>query len=591
MGPWSSADVITRASDKSRTDLPWWRRRWVRALAIFTVAALIRIPFQASYLVNWDSVNFALGVESFDLESHQPHPPGYLGYVLLGRLIDWFVGDPVAALTGISVIAGAAATTGVYLLATRIVSERAALIAAGLFGTSPLVWYYSEVPLTYIVEVALALPLVMFVLEARRQQRPIFLFAAAALLALMGAVRQTSLVLFLPLLVYAAVVFSNRVKLAAGALLAGLVSIWLVPLIVLSGGPISYLQLSSQLAELTGGATWFGAGSAVIRNFVVVTTALVLGMHVALLALPVEALSKVKSPRLARDDRRLLMIWALPALFTYLLIHSGQLGYVLMLLPIGIMWSAKVFSAHLTVPKLRTALAGALIALNAVGFFVLPEVAYATVSRGQISFPERMATNTLVQRGIQQVSLPKNDAHWESMLRWVEGWSEDDAAVLAEPRDGGSFRHLSFYLPEMLIYGLGVDKGGTFGHLFTSFENSTDYSVERLQDAAADLVIPDDVETLLIPDPRLQERLDGVLDLEYHELDTGAVVATAEVPRLHEIVFLGSTGTPFLPLSADVDTTDVEPVVVAAEDACPGNPDVNPIPVDPSLSGFVLSVC
>lgn len=562
------------------------RRRWFRALIVFAVAALIRIPFQANYLVNWDSVNFALGVESFDLESHQPHPPGYLGYVLLGRLIDWFIGDPVMALTGLSVVAGAAATAGVYLLATRIVSERSAILAAALFGTSPLVWYYSEVPLTYIVEVALTLPFVILVLESRKQRRESLLLAAAVLLAGMGAVRQTSLVLLLPLLVYGAWAFPWRVRLRCGAVLGAVAMVWLIPLLVMSGGIVSYLELSSQLAELTGGATWLGAGSGVLQNIIVVTAALALGMHVALLAIPVYLTTRNMSSPISRDDRRLLITWGLPALLTYLIIHSGQLGYVLILLPIGIIWASEVFTSRFEVPVLRTALVGLLIIINGIGFFVLPEIAYATVGRGTVSFPEEMATNTLIRRGIQQVSLPRNDAHWDALLSWVQSHDEERIAVLAEPRDGGSFRHLSFYLPETLMFGLGIDRQGSFGHLFTSDEHDTDYSVERLRQGDKTLEIPPSVDRLLIPDPRLQEKLEGVLDLEYETLSTGAMVATADVPS-RPIVFIGAAGTPSMELSLPSTGPETAGLIVAPA-ACKAFEDDSlvfeaPAPVQPFI--------
>jgi hypothetical protein len=571
MGPTSSTAAVEGTVKRDfgpSVGVAWWRRRWVRALIIFCVAALIRIPFRASYLVNWDSVNFALGVESFDLESHQPHPPGYLGYVLLGRVIDWLVRDPVTALTAISVVAGSAATMLVYLLATRMTSERAAIIAAALFGTSPLVWYYSEVALTYILEVALAVPLVLLILEARKQRRAGLLMVATVLLAAMGAIRQTSLILFLPLLIYGAMAFAPKVRFRSAALLAALSMTWLVPLVILSGGPINYLRLSSQLAELTGGATWLGSGAGLVQNFVVVTAALVVGLHVALLAIPISALSKVKSRRLESEHRRILIVWGLPALLVYLFIHSGQLGYVLVLLPIGIIWASKVFDAHITVPALRPALAGVLIAVNAVGFFVLPEVAYSAVSRGQVSFPERLATNTLMQRGIQQVSLPRNDAHWEALLAWVETFDGDRVAVIAEPRDGGSFRHLSFYLPDSLIYGLGTDRNGSFGHLFTSFGNKTNYSVERLSDASTRLRLPESVDTLLIPDPRLQEGFADILELRYETLDNGAVVALARVPDNRPIIFLGSSGDAAVELWRDGDQEGFRTLIAASGAAC-----------------------
>ena len=551
------------------------------------MSVLVRIPFRATYLVNWDSVNFALGVETFDLASHQPHPPGYLGYVFLGRIIDWFVGDPVLALTAISIVAGATATMGVYLLATRFVSEQAALLAAGLFGTSPLVWYYSEVPLTYIVEVALALPLVLLVLESRKQRSTALLYAAVVLLAVMGAVRQTSLVLFFPLLVYAASAFPWKIRLRGAALLSGLVSLWLIPLLVMSGGVVEYLRLSTQLAGLTGGATWFGAGAGVLQNFIVVALAIVLGMHLALLALPVEVFSRVKSPPFDRDHRHLMMVWGLPALLTYLLIHSGQLGYVLLLLPVGIIWASKVLTFKLSGAAMRAAVAtGVLIVANGLGFFVLPEIAYATVSRGRVDFPERMASNTLVQRGIQQVSLPRNDAHWETLLTWVETFDTDEVVVLAEPRDGGSFRHLSFYLPDFLVYGLGTDKQETFGHLFTSAGNRTDYSVERLERAVPLLEFPSGIDKILVLDPRLQERLDGVLVLEYEELDTGAVVAVADVPEHGPIIFLGGSGSPGLTVTLHAG----EPGngVIAVKGSCPGNLET-PLPYDRAAG--VVTVC
>ena len=582
-----SANALTRARHEltQAVDTPFWQRRGVRAAAIFLIAVLVRIPFRASYLVNWDSVNFALGVGSFDLASHQPHPPGYLGYVLLGRFIDWFVGDPVVALTGISIVAGAAATMGVYVLATRFVSERASLIAAGLFGTSPLVWYYSEVPLTYIVEVALALPLVLLVFEARKQQAAGLLYGAAVLLAVMGAVRQTSLVLFLPLFVYAAMVFPWRIRLRSAAVLGSLVTLWLIPLLILSGGPLHYLQLSSQLAGLTGGATWLGAGAGVLQNFIVVTLAIVLGMHIALMAIPLEILSKDKSSAIASHHRRLMTIWGLPPLIVYLFVHSGQLGYVLLLLPIGIIWASKVFAARLSAPALRSAVAaGLLIVANGLGFFVLPEIAYGTVSEGQVDFPERMASNTLVQRGIQQVSLPRNDAHWEALLSWVETFDSDEVVVLAEPRDGGSFRHLSFYLPDYLVYGLGADTSGTFGHLFTSAENGTDYSVESLDEASSSLDFPENVVTVLVPDPRLQDRLDGVLAIEYETLENGAVVGWAEVPMHNPILFLGGSGAPGLELAADTNGGGPDAAVLAVKGSCPGNVETSLI-YDRALGG------
>src|SRR5215831_2233873 len=49
---------------------------------IFFFTHLFNLP---RTLEDLDSVNFALGVEHFDVGSHQPHPPGYPVYIALAK--------------------------------------------------------------------------------------------------------------------------------------------------------------------------------------------------------------------------------------------------------------------------------------------------------------------------------------------------------------------------------------------------------------------------------------------------------------------------------------------------------------------------
>lgn len=528
-----------------RTFLPpdvAWRRPAIRALAVFAVSLAVRVWFRATYLVNWDAVNFALGVESFDLEHHQPHPPGYVGYVLLGRLVRWIVGDPVLALTAVSVLSGAVATMFVYILGRRVVNERAALVAAVLFGTSPLVWYYSGVALTYIVEVALALPFVWLAMKARETRSLRWLALATVVLALMGALRQTSLVLFLPVWLYAWFPFPTRDKVRTAGLLTVGTVIWLVPLLIISGGPLAYLHLSMDLAQLTGGVTWLGAGPGVLQNFAIVITGLVLGLHVSLFAIPLAIIRRRQDDRRPLEHRRLLLTWALPPLTVYLFVHSGQLGYVLVLLPVGIFWAASVFEASFKQAARAVTVAGLLVVINVAGFTVLPELAVAAAREGRIPLPDTVASPWLFERGIRQASLVRSDAYWDALIGEIETFDPERTAVLAEPRDGGSFRHVAFYLPEYVVYGVGDDLDGAIGHLFTGEGRRTDYSVDRLDNAASILPLPNGIDTLVIPDARLREVFEEVPDIETRRLDDGSRVAVVEVPPDSSILFLGEEG-------------------------------------------------
>ena len=69
-----------------------------------------RWPYRARMLYNWDAVQFALALTEFDVAKHQPHPPGYLLYVGLGRLANRWAGDPALAYVGLAMLFSAATT-------------------------------------------------------------------------------------------------------------------------------------------------------------------------------------------------------------------------------------------------------------------------------------------------------------------------------------------------------------------------------------------------------------------------------------------------------------------------------------------------
>ena len=74
------------------------RLRFAAALSLLTV--LSRLPYRARMLYNWDAVQFALALREYDIVKHQPHPPGYILYVALGRLVNAWLADPDRGLRG-----------------------------------------------------------------------------------------------------------------------------------------------------------------------------------------------------------------------------------------------------------------------------------------------------------------------------------------------------------------------------------------------------------------------------------------------------------------------------------------------------------
>src|SRR6266404_2129575 len=99
------------------------------ALALFLVALVLRVPFRSQFAYHWDSAQFALAINEYDIRLSQPHAPGYFLYIMLGRLANHFVDDPHASLVWISVVFGSALPAVVYLLATVMFGRKAGMTA------------------------------------------------------------------------------------------------------------------------------------------------------------------------------------------------------------------------------------------------------------------------------------------------------------------------------------------------------------------------------------------------------------------------------------------------------------------------------
>ena len=228
------------------------------------------LPFLAPSLEDIDSINFALGLREFDVARHQPHPPGYPVYIAAGRLtlaaVHVVAPDLAApraealALALWSALAGALAIAAAGALFREFnragtspdrdaAGDRAATWSALVLAMAPLFWISGSRPLSDLPGLAMALLAQALALRAMRTGQS---FAWPALVAAVAiGVRIQTGALTVPLLLFA--VLLNRRTLgarglatASGAFAAGCL-LWLVPLVLVSGGPARYLAaLGSQ---------------------------------------------------------------------------------------------------------------------------------------------------------------------------------------------------------------------------------------------------------------------------------------------------------------------------------------------------------
>jgi hypothetical protein len=311
----------------------------VVAALIFAGTIVTRVPFATTHLYAWDSTLYARALEqgfhvTADPSTESPHPPGYIWYVAAAALVRLVVRDSNAALVIVSIVASALAGAAFYLIARRLVRERVALTAALAFVLSPVVWMYSEVAYPYTVLALLSLTLGWWLVDGRR---PIAF--SAVLGVLLGFRQDLLLILGLLWLWRIAGLGLRRAALAAGALLAASLT-WAIPTVALSGGPGDYLRALTEQSAMVAAGSAPAAGTSAIAYFLVLAgEPLVWGLlPLGLILVADGAWLAVRAARgrASAPPRGLalaLVLWTAPAMAFYVLVHIGEWGYVLSVIP------------------------------------------------------------------------------------------------------------------------------------------------------------------------------------------------------------------------------------------------------------------
>lgn len=422
--------------------LSFWRQRSLWFLAgFFLLGVLTRIPFRSQMLYHWDSVNFALALERFDVRLHQPHPPGYTLYILLGWLVNQLVRDPNAAYVWLSVLFSGLTVVAVLALGWEMFGRDAG-IAAGLFAlTSPAVWFYGEVALTYILE---AFFVTVIALTAYRTLRGgdgrRSIWGMTALLGLAGGVRQTTLVLLLPLWLLSLTRVPWRTRLGAATLLAGLVAAWLMPTVVLSGGLREYLAAARAIGGgVIGGFALLGKEplwAPIGRLGIYIAYGLMGGLP--LLAWWAIGPKGTRQPGVSRNARTwLLLLWLVPNLPYALLVRAP--GHTFSFLPALLVLSGaggarlwKVFKSGSLRHFLYYGALGALLIVNVLFFLAAP--------------PFLLGKNVVALTTPGWATIRYRDHSLATRIAYVrEHFSPGQTVILSSGLD---FRHPDFYLRE-----------------------------------------------------------------------------------------------------------------------------------------------
>jgi hypothetical protein len=161
-------------------------------LAVAVVCALSRFAAMARSLWDWDEALFCLGMRSFDVALHHPHPPGFPAFIAMGRFVRLFLHDDFRSLQALNLIAGMLLFPAMFLLARELrLRFETALVAAALCAFLPNVWFFGGTAFSDIPSLTLVVFAVAMLFRGCRDDRAYI--AGAFLLGVAAGIRPQNL--------------------------------------------------------------------------------------------------------------------------------------------------------------------------------------------------------------------------------------------------------------------------------------------------------------------------------------------------------------------------------------------------------------
>lgn len=479
----------------------WISARWweITVAVLLLVTAVSRLVFRSRVPFNWDAVQYVLALRQFDIAAHQPQPPGNPLYILLGRGFHRIIADPNAALVALSIVASVLAVWGTAVLGARLAGRVIGLWAAILIAVNPLFWFYGETALSYAPEAAVG---VLVALAAWRGFRSPNWRSAVVLgltLAVAGGLRPTVIPLLGPLWLFGLARMRWRDQAAAfGATVTGCLA-WAMPLVVISGGLGAYW---TQLQRLTIAAVeptslLEGPSPRWLRNLASLLGATVVALNVFGVLVFMAARWRA-CPRADLARRVFLWAWIIPPLGMFSLVHFGQWGYLLLILPpatlLGLLEIERVWPLRTRAGAARAAAATFASALLFLGVPWLP-------INGAVFQPTLAAIRA-------------HDAAWKRATDLITTLPPDQTVILTSAEGLESFRIAEYLFPQYKVIGLGRDWQGNWGSMYAAERGWSTYRLDPRRRASASVRISDAAYFVLfdaslvkkVPDPAFWTR-------------------------------------------------------------------------------------
>jgi hypothetical protein len=449
-------------------------------LSLFLLTIITRGPFTSKLLYHMDSVQFALALEKYDITVHQPHPPGYFLYVMLGRILNLCIKDPNTTFIVISIIFSGLTIAAIYYLGKEIHDRKTGILAALIALTSPNLWFHGELALTYIVEAFFSTLIALFCWNILKGKHK-YIWLSAAALGIAGGIRQNTMFFLLPLWLFSVKGLPIRKIITSFGLLVLICLLWFVPMVWMTGGWNAYREAFRELWLFnTGHVSVFEKGW---TSFKIFSSSLsrffIYGIGAGIFILGLTAYSLIRNKKIKTLDMNKVLfftLWILPSVLFYLLIfiHPANPGYVLIFLPaLFILIAASIGYIsnelkHFIEKDVTTAIILIIIIANTFMFFF---------SRYPVSYQE----------------IRTHDRDLSIMLDGIKTFNPLKTAIFIGPYVFYGYRQIMYYLPQYHVYQVDVRVAPT-GEVRKTFwgHNKKTFLSEKI-------ILPESINDFILP--------------------------------------------------------------------------------------------
>jgi hypothetical protein len=315
------------------------------SLLLVLLVLITRLPFTSKFLYEWDSVNFALALDKYDIFLHQPQPPGYILFVGLGKVFNQVFQDANTTLVFMSILFSVLTVILLYFLGKQLFSRNIAITGEILLIFSPIFWFYGEIATIYPSEAFLAI-LIAYTSYQAFKGRKIFFYLSSLALGLAGGFRQDLIPFMFPLwlfcLLYPERDYKQMIKrgITSFGVLAAAILLWLIPSIILAGGLQNYLSAGGHFsASFKTSSVLFGAPlsnhllmDGMLASWLIIGLGVIGGLLI-LLYIILKRNSIINRKILKNPKFIFMSLWILPSFIFLVFIPLSKPGYTLTFLP------------------------------------------------------------------------------------------------------------------------------------------------------------------------------------------------------------------------------------------------------------------